>query len=164
LLASISATVKPKDFLEEIWVRDVVDLSWEILRMRRPKASFLTAAKRDGLDALLGPVLGDMEANELATEWALRSREAVKQVDKQLAVMGLTMDAVVAQAFALKIDQIERIERLMMHAEARRNAALREVDRHRASLAHALRQASDDVIEADFEDVPPQQRTHQDAA
>jgi hypothetical protein len=35
----IAASVKPKDFLEEIWVRDIADLSWEVLRLRRIKAA-----------------------------------------------------------------------------------------------------------------------------
>jgi hypothetical protein len=34
-----SAVVKPKDFLEEIFTRDVVDLTWETLRMRRLEAA-----------------------------------------------------------------------------------------------------------------------------
>jgi hypothetical protein len=69
--------------------------------------------------------------------------------------MGLTMDAVVAQALLADIDSFERIDRMVMNAEARRNAALRELERHRTTLALALRQASDDVVEADFEDVAP---------
>ena len=35
------AAIKPKDVLEEMWVRDVVDLTWETLRMRRLKAALL---------------------------------------------------------------------------------------------------------------------------
>ena len=31
LLARVSGGVKPSDILEEIWVRDVVDLVWEAL-------------------------------------------------------------------------------------------------------------------------------------
>jgi hypothetical protein len=41
LRSQISAAVRPKDFLEEIWVRDVVDLTWRSLRMRRLKATLL---------------------------------------------------------------------------------------------------------------------------
>jgi hypothetical protein len=164
LHSRISAAVKPKDFLEEIWVRDVVDLTWDSLRMRRLKASLLTSVRGQGLEALVRPVLGWTDAEELSKQWTARDRGAVKQVDKQLAAMGVNMDAPMAHALALRIDQFERIERMIMNAEARRNAALREVDRHRSSLAQALRQASDDVIEADFEDVPSQQRAQEDAA
>ena len=38
LLARISGTLKPADILEEIWVRDVVDLVWDAFRLRRFKA------------------------------------------------------------------------------------------------------------------------------
>jgi hypothetical protein len=46
------------------------------------------------------------------------------------------MDTVMAQTLALKIDEIERIDRMTMTTEARRNAALREIERHRPSQAH----------------------------
>jgi hypothetical protein len=35
LLARVSGDLKPNDFVEEIWIRDVVDLTWEIFRWRR---------------------------------------------------------------------------------------------------------------------------------
>jgi hypothetical protein len=44
------------------------------------------------------------------------------------------MDAVMAQALSLKLDDIERIDRMIATAEGRRNAILREVDRHRTSM------------------------------
>ena len=47
---------------------------------------------------------------------------------------------------------------MIMNAEARRNAALRELERHRETLARALRQTSDNVAEADYEDVTPVRR------
>ena len=37
-------------------------------------------------------------------------------------------------------------------------------ERHRTTLAQALRQASDDVVEADFEDVAPDSRAQRDVA
>ena len=76
-------------------------------------------------------------------------------VDAALAAAGLTMDAVMAQTLALKIDEVERIDRMIAGAEARRNVALREIDRHRATLAAALRQAADEVLDAEFKEIPP---------
>ncbi len=40
-----------------------------------------------------------------------------------------------AQTLDLKLDTIERIERMTMQAEARRNMTLREIDRHSAIYA-----------------------------
>jgi hypothetical protein len=56
--------------------------------------------------------------------------------------------------FALRIATIEHIDRMVAGAEARRNVALREVDRHRATLA-ALRQAADEALDAEFKELPP---------
>lgn len=81
------------------------------------------------------------------------TRRRAKKVKKLLASVGLTMDAVMARILAIKLEQIERIDRLMMSAEARRNAVLREVDRHRASVAQALRQAADNIEDTQFEEV-----------
>jgi hypothetical protein len=41
------------------------------------------------------------------------------------------MDAVMAHALSLKLNDTERIDRMIATAEVRRNAILREVDRHR---------------------------------
>jgi hypothetical protein len=66
-----------------------------------------------------------------------RDSNAIEEVDKLLASAGLSMDAVMAQTLAIKLDQVERIDWMTMRAEARRNTVLREVDRHRASVAQA---------------------------
>jgi hypothetical protein len=158
ILARLSGTMKPKDVLEEIWVRDVVDLTWDTLRMRRLKAALLASAMSQAIDKMFTPILGYRGAEELSKQWALRDRQTVKRVDQLIASMGLTMEAVVAQALSIHIDSFERIDRMVMHAEGRRNAALRELERHRATLAQALRQASNNVVEAEFDDLAPAQR------
>jgi hypothetical protein len=79
----------------------------------------------------------------------------VAAVDAILAKAGLTMDAMMAQTLARNIDGVERIDRLVASAEARRNVALREIDRHRAALGAALRQAADEAPDAEFKEIPP---------
>ena len=55
-----------------------------------------------------------------------------------------------AQALHIRLNDIERIDRMIMNAEARRNTVLREIDRHRAALADALRRATENVRDAEF--------------
>jgi hypothetical protein len=50
-----------------------------------------------------------------------------------------------AQTLSIKLDDIERIDRMIAIAEARRNAILREIDRHREVLSQNLRRAVQDV-------------------
>jgi hypothetical protein len=65
----------------------------------------------------------------------------------------LSMDDVMAEALAKIIDTFERIDRMLASSEARRNNALREIDRHREALGAAVRQAIDEVQDAEFRDV-----------
>jgi hypothetical protein len=164
LQTRFSATIKPKDFLEEMWTRDVVDLTWDILRMRRIKAGLLTSVMSTGMDRILKQLLDWEEADELSEAWSARDSEAIKSVEELLAARGLTMELAAARGFEARIDTFEQIDRMAMATEARRNAALRELERHRASLAQALRQASDEVIEAEYQDVKQTQPGRKSAA
>jgi hypothetical protein len=69
-----------------------------------------------------------------------------------------------ARGFEASIGTFERIDQMAMAAEARRNSALRELERHRASLAQALRQASDDVIDAEYQDLKQTQPARKNVA
>jgi hypothetical protein len=103
----------------------------------------LTVSAHKGLKDILEILMNYLEANVLAKSWAAREPAAIKRVDKVLA---------------------ERIDRMIMNAEARRNASLREVDRHRASLAQVLRRVSEVVEDVQFEVVQPKQIVDRSAA
>ena len=149
LLTRISAALEPSDILEEIWVRDVVDMVWDALRLRRLKAQLLTASAYEGMHAILSRFLDWQYSEQLARQWTLRDAAAVTKAEAVLASAGLSAEAVTAQTLALKIDIVERIDRMMVTAEARRNAVLREIERHRASFAHTLRRAVQEVEDAE---------------
>ncbi len=153
LLARVSGAIKPTDIIEEIWVRDVVDLEWEVHRMRRLKAKLISVTAHKGLEQILERLTDYITASALSTAWAQRDSDAIKRVEELLVSAELTMDAVMAETLALKLDQVERIDRMTMNAESRRNSVLREIDRHRASLALAVRQAVKDIEDAQFEEV-----------
>ena len=67
--------------------------------------------------------------------------------------MGQSMDAVMAQTLAKKLDDVERIDRMLANAEARRHLVLREIDRHRAAVAARLRDATEQIEDASFTEV-----------
>ena len=49
----IVAFVQPKDAIEEFLTRDVVDLTWDIFRLRRMKAGLLRASTSGGVTRIL---------------------------------------------------------------------------------------------------------------
>ncbi len=154
----ISRAVGPLDFLEEIWVNDVIDLVWEAQRLRRLKAALLQARMHQSVETVLTPLLGQFgysEAKDLAQGWATREKKAIKEVALHLEQAGLTMETVKAETLASNLDDFERIDRMIASTEARRDASLREIDRHRSGLGAALRQAADEIEDAEFTEIPP---------
>jgi hypothetical protein len=77
-------------------------------------------------------------AEGLVQEYARREPEAIKLVKELLVSSGRTMDDLMLEALPGKLDEIERIDRLITIAETRRNVSLREIDRRRAVLGEAL--------------------------
>jgi hypothetical protein len=122
---------------------------WDALRLRRLKAQLLTVSAYEGMHTILRRFLDWQFSEQVARQWALRDQAAVTKAEAVLASAGLTAEAVTAQTLALKIDIVERIDRMMVTAEARRNAVLREIERHRASFARTLRRAVREVEDAE---------------
>src|SRR5438876_10587963 len=77
LLARLSETLKPSDALEEIWVRDVVDLAWEVIRLRRLKAHLMRAGAHEGMAQVLKPLVKWATNELLAQQWLGGEAEAV---------------------------------------------------------------------------------------
>ncbi|MGA8586045.1 MAG: hypothetical protein WB715_19820, partial [Roseiarcus sp.] len=161
--ARIVAVAQPKDPIEEFLTRDVVDLTWEILRSRRLKGGLLRAAVSKGVHRILttighghdpwAPRTDLVDHFHFAAKWASGDTSYRDEFDEMLKKAGFTMEEVIAEAFAAVIDPFERIDRLLASAEARRNNALREIDRHREALGAAVRRGVDDVQDPEFQDV-----------
>ena len=159
LLATMCAAIKPKDILEEMRMREAVDQMWETQHWRRLKAAFLTSIRLEGIHNILEGLLGEAELGRFLKQWATHDEQAVKQLEEWLASLGLTMDIVVARTMSsnANIKRIKHFDQMIVNAEARRDAALGKIERHRAS-APALRRENHEVIDAEFEDVAQIQR------
>lgn len=169
LYAQMAAHVQPADPIEAAYTRDIVDLTFELFRYRNCKARILESAIPRALEDKLTPFMpgrhrfGSMEkygldgareptpVMELVNEWMRGDKEAIKRVAEMLELAKLTMEDIRAHAFFLELGSIERVDRLIAMLEARRNGALREIERYRVLLAHALKTVTQRVEEAQFE-------------
>ena len=124
LLARVSGAIKPSDIIEEIWIRDIVALTWEALRLRRARAALLAANRYVGVKRVLQPLCGLGKPRDLSEQWARREDEAVAAVDRHLATADLTMDAVMAETMLAEIELVEKMDRMIASAEIRSNATL----------------------------------------
>ena len=145
LLIEVSRAVMPADFLHDLWVQDFVYQTIEVLRIRRITRDLIMVNQYKGLAETLAPLVGRSRAETLAEGWAARKPDVVEEVNKTLASAGLSINSILAQTFSAKLDDIERVEHLMALAETRRNATLREIDRHRQTLGLKLRRAAQEL-------------------
>jgi len=152
LLEEVRRQVMPKDAIEQIYVRDVVDLTWELMRSRRIKVALL----HRGQVRVIQQLTSSENWPGLDADAKYSVRDAVKTSFangmKELAKYGVTLQDVNAHAFAAERETLLRLDQNMMQIEARRNFALREIERRRASLGRRLGAVINEV-EAEYREV-----------
>jgi hypothetical protein len=149
LLSRVVAAARPRDPFEWMLLKDYADLAWEIFRLRRAKMGLIDGRHRSAVLAMLHKLGFNLA---LAAEW--HSNPEVKAtLLKRLADCGIDEEIITAEAIVGGLDRLGALDARIAAAEQRRNAALHEIDRHRAGLATRLRGARE-VIEAETEDTP----------
>jgi hypothetical protein len=149
---------KPQDTIEELLTRDVIDLSWDILRLRRVKTGILKASMNIGVDEVLkalthGPESSLLYRKELGKKWLAGDKNARKEVEAVLDKAGLSIDEVTAKTVESKLDSFERLDRMSARAEARGNKALDVISRHREALGSAVRRSIEETEDVEFRSV-----------
>lgn len=95
----------------------------------------------------------DQAAAELARKYVRLQSRAGKFVDRLLARVSIGIDELSVKEIVSRLDDIERIDRLATIAETRRDAALHEIERRRATLGEKLRRGLQEVEEAEFQEM-----------
>jgi hypothetical protein len=148
-LNEVAGCLKPKDMIEWLWLKDVVDLSWEILRLRKLKITLIEIG-REHINAVIEYERKHPDEpyyEDLLTQTPIRERTAEEiKFRKNQPLHDTETDSV--KLLWEHIDQYERIERLLTSAELRRDRILREIELRRTELARQLRQTTDEIIDA----------------
>jgi hypothetical protein len=96
----------------------------------------------------------EQAAYELARRWVAGDQGAKNKMRKIFATAGRDIEEVVADVTATAamntMEDVEWIDRMIMTAESRRNAVVREVDRHRAMLGLQFRRTSEQIHGAEY--------------
>ena len=137
LLTAVIDVMKPVDFLEKIWTRDVVDSQWDIIRFRRIKADLITHR---------------YEHAHLLPTIPLVSTQTENSNGKLASIV------------AININNIERIDRMVMTLEVRRNAAYREAERYRIGVGERPRRVGEQVEDAEYREVDDAPGEHERVA
>ncbi|MFI4976903.1 MAG: hypothetical protein ACHP84_20405 [Caulobacterales bacterium] len=162
VLAQLALAVSPGDFVEWIWVKDIVDLEWDAARARRAKGVRLALARRAAIENILRAdwpgtpvtlIVEDDAISSKADDIYRGGKAEFKYLGQVLERLGLTQASVADAAYHVALDDMERLQQLVDNANARRDAVLREIDRRRQSFSKRARPAIeniDQVIDAEF--------------
>jgi hypothetical protein len=155
LCNALKEEIKPRGIIEQMYVDDIAGLVWEILRFRRSKTAIINLAFRSALTEVVTQLLREPEgshlfvknrAEELAHKW-FSDPDAKEEVVERLQEFNLDETAIGAEAFRKTADDVERIERLMALAEARRDKALACIAQYRSDFGARLRESSDRLVD-----------------
>jgi hypothetical protein len=168
-LANMTDLISPVDLIERIWVRDVVDLQWEVDRLRRIKASLISIGKQVETETVLrllnlpcilgGPDEDGEPYPEGSLQWLLlkgdddslkKAAELLKAAGRRREAGSIEQEALVARGFRCQIGDLERLERIVMMIEARRDKALRQLEERRVTLGARARRAVQQIEDAEF--------------
>jgi len=158
LLSRMAQAVTPKDAIEWVWIRDVCDLVWEARRLRLAKAEILRLSMAEAYERLqqsldtdeIEQLLPRHMRDDMRTpvhQWLAGDAGSRRVIEQDLARFGHSLATLEAQAHLMKLDTLERLDRLITVYDHRRDAILRDLERRRAVIAARLRAVSDAIID-----------------
>lgn len=159
LIGHFAATIRPSDFVEWLWVRDLADLSFELARYQRATRTLITLRRDRAIRTTL-------ETKPMTTREQIRSVLTTKN-DENLAVanilshwrrenlslpetthdpryadvkshlenLGLGIMDLDGLATISSMEEIQALHRLIGNVRSRRDQIIREIDRRRSTKA-----------------------------
>jgi hypothetical protein len=157
--SAIIAATKPSDGITWLYVFDVINLSWDIMRERKIKADIVRSCETDVVAVSLKAINAgdlfrlnqDIENSTKARQWASDPKSR-RRYDTELTGGGFSESEIMAQAYIRGASSIDAIDRRIASYELRRMAALRALELHDEKLARRLQVKKDEIIDVEFTD------------
>lgn len=160
---SIVSTMSQPDVINQLYLKDFVDLSWQIRRERLILADTIRLFQKEVVLDLLktaysklsGPVENLATADRLlgadrdAQRW-LGDPAGRKEIDADLLARGYSSSKVLALAYRRGATEIDMVEQRIASYEIRRLMALREIERRNEKSASQLKKATASIIDGEF--------------
>ncbi len=170
IMGRLMECLAPCDFMEQMFVKELTDCTWEMARYTRQKTlamerGFRKHLKFPGQDALAAkdtvPLAAQDKAQDIVQDIAQDMAPQKAAGESNSLVDGadaISVELDHAHALEATLGYHERVDRLLITATARRNNVLDQIERYRDGLGYRLRQASDRIIEGEFDAAGAQRR------
>ena len=138
----------PGNFIQQIYIKELADCTWEMARYTRYKTLTMEARFQQRLEFQAQRQTAAAQSNGQAREAATTPDDVldglVKEIDDMLAKPAAEIGHV--RALEVVLVKLERINKLLNAARARRNNILEQIEAYKAGLGQRLRRISDKII------------------
>lgn len=151
--------VAPQSTIEWLWLFDLTELSWEILRYRKLKARALEMYRVRAIEALLyqldgAGIPGDREkvrrlTKRNAADWQ-SDLSAADEIESRLEQVGFDLVAINAEIFVQAREIIALFDTLLHSAQRRRDMLIREIKASRSFGLSFPRELGSKRVSADL--------------
>jgi hypothetical protein len=160
LFGAMAKSVSPHCVIQWLYLKDVVDITWQISRERRNEVATVKLYQKGVILELLKSTYDDpgsadsavyriFSAADEAQKWA-SDPVACKEIEATLLARGFTTDEILAKAYISAGSSVDSIQRRIESYEKRRSNIMREIERRDELFARMVGSAALDVIEGDF--------------
>ena len=160
VLERLLETFAPRDFMEQLLIKELADHTWEAMRYGRHKTLVMERRFRDRLGfqearrklAAQGKN-GETSNTQQNGKPATSPEDILDGLAEEIDAILLPPATELAHARALEVgmNYYERLDKSQSLALARRDNVLQQFERHRDGIGHLLRQVSDKIIEGKAE-------------
>ncbi len=149
-------SIRPKDFIERLFVRDLIDLTWEECRLRQIREALLAESRSAAVERLLyrknlrevpegAERIARAQAKDQFKNWA-NDRAKRKEIEEDLNKHSQGEDqAILAASYSEIYKELESVKKSIAFAQQRRMGLLREIE-HRREFVQRARKASDEAV------------------
>ncbi len=131
LVDEVGAVVQPKDFFDRLIVSDLCHALWEEQRFRRQQTALPGATRMKALACLLVSIGFEQNAVAVACDYFGDDGEERNKAVALVRRLGITDDAINAQASQDNLQILSALERLMGNRQSRRDTIVREYQRRK---------------------------------
>jgi hypothetical protein len=143
---TIVEEIEPQSAIEWLWVADLIELSWDIVRYRALRQKMLEVRRRDAIEAMLQRL--DLPGIPHAFTQSARNRTKLNaeqwrtdpianaEIENRLTAQGIDDRSVNAEVLIQSRELFIMFDSLMQSAQTRRILLLREINRRRISLEY----------------------------
>ena len=142
LLAALIAETAPVDMVEWLWLIQVTNRTWEIIRNQRIRAFLIDLQRAKDLNAIRSVHYDDCE--KYLANW--------KPDPEFFTLHGTDVRSMVATAFVKVADKLELIDKKLERLQRRSDKIIEHLEYRRELFAHRARQAAAKVGNAQHEE------------